>query len=145
MNQNVEYELVPATPDHAEALAAIHKAAFFDGESWSAHDIARQLVLPGAFGFLAEAGGMVMARVAADEAEILTVGVTPDARRRGLGRALLLAAHAEAVRRGARMMFLEVADHNDPAHRLYTALGFAEIGRRRNYYPDGSDALVMRL
>ena len=60
MNENVAYDLVPATPDHAEALAAIHKAAFFDGESWSAHDIARQLLLPGAFGFLAEAGGMVL-------------------------------------------------------------------------------------
>ena len=145
MNENVAYDLVPATPDHAEALAAIHKAAFFDGESWSAHDIARQLLLPGAFGFLAEAGGMVLARVAADEAEILTICVLPEARRRGLGRALLLATHEEAVRRGARMLFLEVADHNDPAHRLYTALGFAEIGRRKDYYPDGSDAVVMRL
>lgn len=145
MNENVDYALIPASPAHAEALAAIHTAAFFDGESWSARDIGRQLVLPGAFGFLTEAGGMVMARVAADEAEILTICVTPDARRRGLGRALLLAAHDEALHRGARKLFLEVADHNDPAHRLYTALGFVEVGRRRNYYPDGSDAVVMRL
>ncbi len=87
---------------------------------------------------------MVLARAAADEAEILTLGVVPTARRRGLGRALLDAAKAEAARRGARAVFLEVSTHNAAARRLYLASGFVEAGLRRRYYADGSDALLLR-
>jgi ribosomal-protein-alanine N-acetyltransferase len=52
---------------------------------------------------------------------------------------------ADAARRGAREMFLEVAEGNAAARALYAGLGAAEAGRRRRYYPDGSDALVLRL
>jgi ribosomal-protein-alanine N-acetyltransferase len=71
--------------------------------------------------------------------------VTPGARRRGLGTALLAAAMAGARLRGAEAMFLEVAAAGNPAALgLYRGLGFVEVGRRRRYYPDGSDALVLR-
>ncbi len=103
-----------------------------------------QLGLPGAFGRIHPDGGMVLARVAADEADILTIAVAPDVRRRGLGRALLLAAMAEAGRRGAKSMFLEVGVDNAAAAALYASCGFAQVGRRRGYYASGGDALVMR-
>ncbi|WP_198376957.1 GNAT family N-acetyltransferase, partial [Roseomonas rubea] len=72
-------------------------------------------------------------------------GVRPGARRAGLGRALMRALAAEAARRGAAELFLEVSEANGSARALYTGLGAAETGRRRRYYPDGSDALVLRL
>jgi len=87
---------------------------------------------------------MILARVAADEAEILTLAVTPAARRRGLGTALLRAAMHRARDLGATAMFLEVAVTNQPARALYASLGFSEAGSRRHYYSDGTDALILR-
>lgn len=134
----------PATPAHAAALAAIHAAAFPAPERWGADAMALQLGLPGAFGFIAPEGGMVLARVAADEAEILTLAVAPACQRRGVGRALLGAARAGAVARGAASLFLEVAASNLAALALYRSAGFVEVGVRRRYYSNGGDALVLR-
>lgn len=126
------------------ALAALHAAAFPPGEAWGPDAIHLMLAMPGAFGLWREAEGFVLARAAAGEAEILTLAVAPVARRRGLGAALLAAAMAAARARGAEAMFLEVSEGNAPARALYRSFGFAEVGRRRRYYPDGSDALVLR-
>ena len=125
--------IAPATPAHARVMAHIHGLAFPARESWGPDAIAIQLALPGGFGFLADPGGMAVARAATDEAEILTLAVAPEARRRGLGQALLAATMAEAARRGARAMFLEVAHSNASARALYAAAGFVEVGRRRRY------------
>jgi ribosomal-protein-alanine N-acetyltransferase len=134
-----------AGPAHPFALAAIHEAAFPPGEAWSVTMFAAQLGLPGVLGLLDEAGGMVLIRVAADEAEILTIGVAPEARRSGLGERLLAAAAAAAQDSGAAKLFLEVSARNAPARALYAKAGFSQIGRRRRYYADGADALVMSL
>jgi ribosomal-protein-alanine N-acetyltransferase len=88
---------------------------------------------------------MILIRVAADEAEILTLAVAPEARRTGLGRALLDAACEAARAAGAVRLFLEVSATNQAARALYDAAGFQQIGRRRRYYADGSDALTMSL
>ena len=125
-------------------MAALHAAAFPPGERWGADALAVQLGLPGAAGWLQGADGFVLFRVAADEAEILTLAVHPDRQRRGVGRALLGAALASAASSGARSMFLEVAETNAPACRLYAAAGFTEVGRRPRYYRGGRDALVLR-
>lgn len=135
---------VPATTLHAPALAAIHAVAFPPGERWGADAMALQLALPGAYGWIDPAGGFVLARVAADESEILSLAVVPDRRGQGLGRALLEQATTTAAGRGARAMFLEVAAANGPARALYAAAGFGEVGRRPGYYPGGGDALVLR-
>lgn len=128
----------------APALAALHAAAFPSGEAWGADAIAMMLAMPGAFGLWREAEGFVLARAAAGEAEILTLAVVPAARRKGLGAALLAGAMAAGRARGAEAMFLEVAEGNAAARALYLSFGFAEVGRRRRYYPDGSDALVLQ-
>jgi ribosomal-protein-alanine N-acetyltransferase len=128
----------------APALAALHAAAFPPDQAWSADTIALLLALPGAFGLWREGTGLVLARMAGDDAEILTFGVVPDARRRGHGAALLRGAVAVAGARGAGAVFLEAAANNAPALALYAREGFTEVGRRRRYYSDGADALVLR-
>jgi len=90
--------------------------------------------------------GFAIGRAAAGEAELLTLAVAPDARRKGHGRRLVAAFEAEAARRGARTAFLEVAMTNHAARTLYTRLGYSVTGRRPGYYGDSDqtiDALVM--
>jgi [ribosomal protein S18]-alanine N-acetyltransferase len=128
----------------AEALAAIHRAAFPPPQAWGLEAIGLSIGLPGVFGLIDEREGMILARSAGDEAEILTLAVVPASRRRGLGGALLAAALREARRRGAGTVFLEVSEANETARTLYTTAGFVEVGRRRRYYADGTDALILR-
>jgi [ribosomal protein S18]-alanine N-acetyltransferase len=136
--------MIEASPLHAAALAVVHEAAFPPGEVWDEAAFTGLLGQPGIFGLLDRRGGLVLARVALDEAEILTLAVAPAARRQGLGRALLAAALARARARGVTAMFLEVAAGNMAARTLYAAAGFERVGLRRGYYPDGADALVLR-
>lgn len=132
------------TPQDAAEAALIHAAAFPLAEAWGADAIGLMLGLPGTFGIIRPGLGFIMARVAADEAEVLTLAVRPEARRQGVGAGLLAAALAGAVARGAGSMFLEVSDRNPAARMLYGSAGFSEVGRRRRYYADGADALVLR-
>jgi ribosomal-protein-alanine N-acetyltransferase len=118
-------------------LAALHAACFQD--AWDAASLRTTLAAPGAFAFH-DRDGFVVARVASDEAEILTLAVAPQAR----GKGLLNAAIAEAEQRGARAIFLEVGRDNPAALALYAALRFANVGSRKGYY-GGRDALVLRL
>jgi [ribosomal protein S18]-alanine N-acetyltransferase len=136
--------LEPAGVAHAATMAAIHRAAFPPNEAWGSDAIALQLALPGVFGWLDQRGGMILARVAADEAEVLTLAVAPEARRQGIGTTLLETALRLARVRGARTAFLEVSDANTPARSLYKRAGFTLAGRRPRYYADGTDALVLR-
>lgn len=122
-------------------LAALHAACFSD--PWDAASLRRSLSAPGAFIFH-HADGFVLARVAAGEAEILSLVVAPQARGKGLGHALLRAAIGEAERAGAREMFLEVGSDNPVALALYARLGFVNVGSRKGYY-EGRDAQVLRL
>jgi [ribosomal protein S18]-alanine N-acetyltransferase len=133
-----------ATLAHAGVMAEIHHAAFPAAEAWSRDVMMLHLGLPLTFGFVHSLGGMILVRVASDEAEILTLAVHPGQRRRGIGSALLGAAKERAVALGAVVVFLEVGVTNDAARSLYAAHGFAEAGSRRRYYWDGTDALVLR-
>ncbi|WP_240335576.1 ribosomal protein S18-alanine N-acetyltransferase [Pseudotabrizicola algicola] len=132
-------------PDIA-ALAAIHAACFTLPRPWSAAEIESLLGSPEVFA-LVESSGFLMGRVVADEAEMLTLAVMPDARRTGMGRSLVQRFVTEARVRGAAQAFLEVAASNCGAIALYRQAGFVEVGRRKGYYsePDGTrvDALVL--
>ena len=129
---------------HAAAMAAIHRAAFPPNEAWGTDAFALQLVLPGVFGWLDRRGGMILARVAADEVEVLTLAVAPEARLQGVGTSLLDAAMTLAGSRGARTAFLEVSVGNAAARALYARAGFTPAGRRPRYYADGTDSLLLR-
>ena len=128
----------------AARLAALHAGAF--DAPWDA--AAFDSLLGEAGVHLAETpDGFILMRTVADEAEILTLAVRPSARRRGVGAGLVGRGAAEAAARGARRLFLEVAEDNDAARALYARAGFVEAGRRPRYYAraDGSraDALLL--
>jgi [ribosomal protein S18]-alanine N-acetyltransferase len=78
-----------------------------------------------------------------DEAHIATIASHPVWRGCGLGQCLMLALLDEAIARGAVLSTLEVRVGNTPARRLYEKLGFEEVGKRRSYYRDGEDALIL--
>jgi len=142
--------IVPAGSLDLEVLARLHGQAF--DEAWDAETFARILAAPGGFAFLArdEAGwaGFALCRTAADECELLSLGVMPGRRRRGVGRRLVERALDAARIRGARTLYLEVAEDNLAARTLYDGLGFLPVGRRRGYYARGPlrvDAITLRV
>ena len=131
-----------------ERLVPLHAACF--EEAWDLEALATLLAMPGAFALIAvaengEIFGFIMLRGAADEAEIISFGVHPGSRRRGVARCLLGAAIDMTARRGQRHVFLEVAADNHAARKLYLSEGFADVGRRPNYYhrTDGEIAAVV--
>lgn len=139
---------------HADDLARLH-AGLFDAP-WDAASFKQLLADAAAIAFVAcadagragrsgrpggESGrgcgqlcGFVVGRLAADEAEILTLGVAPNRQHLGIGRRLVEDLCHEAKKRGAYRLYLEVAAGNAAALALYDRLGFRESGRRRGYY-----------
>jgi ribosomal-protein-alanine N-acetyltransferase len=138
---------ITSTPQ-IETIAAVHNASFARG--WSAEAIRNLLEVKGTGAFIMEDGsGFALVRLIADEAEVLTLCVLKEHRRKGSGSALVKAFIGWAKGRGAVSIFLEVNEHNEAARLLYERHGFAIVARRNEYYrnEDGSHehALVMRL
>jgi len=141
--------LLWARPEHASAISKLH-ATLFD-EGWSETAIAKLIDHPGAVGLVAtiagpqNVGGFVLAQVAADEAEILTLGVGREWQRLGVGVHLVEGVKRAAAKAGARALHLEVAQSNAAALRLYEKMGFREAGRRKGYYvrPTGAEDAVL--
>ncbi|MGB3553688.1 MAG: GNAT family N-acetyltransferase [Jannaschia sp.] len=129
----------------AARLAALHSIAFRGPARWSA--AAFRVALDDPRCFLLREGegpdGFVLGRNVADEAELLTIAVSPDHRRRGLGRRLLTRFATEARACGAVAAFLEVAADNAAARALYAGCGWRAVGQRTGYY-EGIDAIAMR-
>ncbi|RUT25008.1 ribosomal-protein-alanine N-acetyltransferase [Asaia sp. W19] len=138
----------PARPCHAAVCSAVHEACFPEAERWTRDAFHALLGTPGALGWLSLDGdqprGLILVRQAGDEAEILTLGVHPACRRQGLARALLDHAVAFLAQRAVEALFLEVSTTNGAALALYACCGFRSCGLRKRYYPDGSDAQVLR-
>ena len=130
-------------------LAEIHAACFDD--PWTEDAFASLLASPGCFALVAQtagdddaAAGMILARVAGEDCEIITIGVRPPARRCGIATLLLEHTGVRALGLGATRQVLEVGVGNGPARGLYAALGFAECGKRRGYYgASGGDAVIL--
>jgi ribosomal-protein-alanine acetyltransferase len=136
--------------EDAEDLGNLHALSF--DHPWDAESIRELMVMPGALALAAMSHpgkplGFLLARAAADEAEILTLAVAPRHRRRHIGSRLLAGAADILAAAGARRLHIEVACSNIPATRLYETAGFAISGTRRDYYAksDGSceDAVMM--
>lgn len=134
--------MTPAT------LAALHARCFTTPRPWTEAEFATFLADPLAFLLVEGDAAFLLGRAVAGEAELLTLAVAPEARRRGLGQRLVSRFLYQARLRGADSAFLEVAADNAAAQALYARAGFAPAGRRRGYYPlpaGGSvDALVLR-
>ncbi len=146
--------LVPLKAAHSAAAAALHVEGFH--RPWSDGEFRALLAQENVFGFAAlvegkpkaPPAGFILARLAAGEAEILTVAVAKSVRRHGIGHQLvdetLRKLHAER----AQTLFLEVDGCNLAAVKLYKSFGFKKVGERPAYYegPEGKTAaLVMRL
>lgn len=131
-----------------DALAALHARCFTEApRPWTAREFAELAAAEGTL-LLCRPEGFALGRLAGPEAELLTLAVEPEARRRGIGTALVLAFEAAASARGADEIFLETAVENAPARGLYEALGYRPVGRRPGYYARAGrpplDALVFR-
>jgi [ribosomal protein S18]-alanine N-acetyltransferase len=146
-----ETAIRPAAAADLPRLAELEAAAF--AEPWSAGLLASELAQPGSLLLVAAAGGggqgpllgYACFRQAAGEAELLRVAVDPAARRRGLGRRLIAAGLERLRASGVARCHLEVRPANAAALAAYRTLGFTLCGRRRAYYRDGSDALLLQL
>ena len=145
-----EPALSEASRRDAAAIAKLHAAAFRHG--WSDGEIERMLLERNIVAHRVMSGrtlqGFILSRLAGGEAEILSVAVASAHRGRGLARALLNLHLRRLAGLGARAVFLEVDEDNEPARRLYQRAGFREVGRRPGYYQQGRDkaatALVLR-
>lgn len=124
-------------------LADLHIRCFqIHPRPWSAPEFESLLASPLNF-LLSRPRGFLLGRSVADEAELLTLAVAPDARRTGIASELLREFAATSRARGAAQAFLEVASDNAGAIALYAGAGWRNAGRRRNYYASGIDALLM--
>jgi ribosomal-protein-alanine N-acetyltransferase len=139
----------PASLRDAPKLAQLHGASFHRG--WGEAEFEQMLAERNTLVHRLRQGrktiGFAVSRMAADEAEILSIAVDPSHRGRGLSRNLLLTHLGHLAGRGVRTVFLEVEENNQPARRLYDRAGFAVTGRRERYYrQDGEqlNALIMR-
>ncbi|QRG09535.1 ribosomal protein S18-alanine N-acetyltransferase [Xanthobacter dioxanivorans] len=137
-----------ACADDIPHLAAIHARAFARG--WGVDEFERLLAERAVRAHVACGGGrrapvgFILSHVVPPEAEVLTVAVVTDRRRRGIGRLLLSHHLARLASEGVTTSFLEVEEANVAALALYRTLGYRETGRRRGYYAGGADALMLR-
>ncbi len=135
--------IIKADGVHGPAIAALHKRCF--DEAWSAFTVRQVLAMSGAFGFLAvedtregtgggDLLGFALGRSAAGECELLSLAIAAGERGQGIGGALVAVAMERAREDQVSRMFLEVAEDNTIARRLYDNFGFRPVGRRPRYY-----------
>ena len=135
------------TAEHVPQVALLEKLCFAD--PWSEMSIARELESIWSYWLVALDGddlvGYIGSQTSIDETDIMNVAVHPDHRRMGIAEGLIGHLVEELKKRGSRALMLEVRASNDPAIALYEKLGFAQVGRRKNYYRNPKeDALILR-
>ena len=134
-----------AQPEDAPAIAEVEAKAA--RQPWSVDSIAKHLALASTEAWVWESAFIeahLLTSKAADVAEVLTIAVLPQARRQGIGRALLRAAEAEWTSGATAEAFLEVRADNAGAKALYIGQGWVQVGERSRYYRDGCDAHILR-
>ena len=134
-------------PEDARGIEMLEEEIFPD--PWSYRDVVDLISTEGAMCFSAVDEGRVVAyvigRIIPPEGEIYRVAVSPEYRRRGIAYRLLDYAMKTSRGAGLECAFLEVRSQNTAAISLYTAYGFSEIGRRRDYYREPKDDAIVML
>ena len=132
---------------HVSQVAELEELCF--SAPWSANSIAHELTTDYSFWLVAEDDGTVVgyigSQIAFPEADVMNVAVRPEYRRRGVGQILVEALSTHLRNIDCESLTLEVRASNAPAIALYEKLGFAQVGRRPNYYRNPKeDALILR-
>lgn len=135
-----EVQLAPGNSRDLDSVIGIMDSAFDPrfGEAWTRSQCAGILPMPGVRLVLARLAdgspaGFSLFRLVSSDAELLLLGVSPQHRRRGIGRMLLDHFIDQARENGASKVHLEVRDGNE-AVAMYRSAGFSCVGRRRKYY-----------
>jgi ribosomal-protein-alanine N-acetyltransferase len=146
-----EIRLQQATPEFAGDISGLHGSLF--EKAWDAEGVRRLLEHPASVALVTTVErpwrviGFILAQLTADEAEILSLGVAATSQRAGIGRRLVQGLIDTAQRKGVQRIFLDVAAGNVAAIALYQTMGFAHMGRRKEYYShaggEREDALLM--
>ena len=140
-------EIRPMDQTHVAQIAELEKICFSD--PWSEASIASELSNPLSCWLVALEGerlaGYIGSQTVMGETDMMNVAVAPDYRRQGVGEKLILTLVDILKAQGSHWLMLEVRQSNAPARALYEKLGFAEVGRRKNYYSKPrEDALILR-
>ena len=138
--------LRPPQPGDIRAIAEAEQRCFSD--PWPGHLYAAEVLAPGRFHrVLVDGRGSLVAYLFSVwqylDLHVLKVATLPEHRRRGLARRLMATAEEHAAAMGGESVTLEVRVSNVAAVALYASMGYELVGRRRAYYTDGEDALVM--
>ena len=141
------FEILPMTAEDIAQVAALERVCFSD--PWPESVLENELQNELSFWLVAKQDGEVLGYVGSqsvlDEADMMNLAVRESARRQGIAKALVLALCGKLSQKGVRSLTLEVRDSNEPAIRLYEALGFAQVGKRPNYYfHPREDARILR-
>ena len=143
----MEFEIFPMTAEDIAQVAALEQACFSDPwpQSVLAHELENELSL----WLVAKQDGEVLGYVGSqsvlDEADMMNLAVRETARRQGIAKALVSVLCRKLSEKGVQSLTLEVRDSNEPAIRLYEALGFIQAGKRPNYYfHPREDARILR-
>lgn len=141
------FEILPMTAEDIAQVAALERACFSD--PWPESVLENELQNELSFWLVAKENGEVLGYVGSqsvlDEADMMNLAVRESARRQGIAKALVLALCRALSKEGVRSLTLDVRDSNEPAIRLYEALGFAQVGKRPNYYfHPKEDARILR-
>ena len=124
-------------------LATLYASAFPYSRAWSEAEFATLLSDENTY-LISETNGFALWRVADGEVELLTIAVAPNARRQGIADRLMTRSLAQAARK-AETAFLEVAEDNRAALRLYQRHAFTQVGHRPAYYARTSGPAVAAL
>ena len=129
-------KIIPMNESHVAQIAALEKQCFSD--PWSENSVASELENPLSLWLIAEEDGAVCGYVGSqtvlDETDMMNIAVHPDCRRKGIAAALITELVSRLKARGSRVLRLEVRESNFSAIALYEALGFTQLGLRKNYY-----------
>lgn len=139
-------KIIPMNEGHVAQVAALEKLCFSD--PWSENSIASELENPLSLWLIAEEDGAVCGYVGSqtvlDETDMMNIAVRPDCRRKGIAAALIAELVSRLKARGSRILRLEVRESNLPAIALYKAMGFTQLGLRKNYYRNPKEnALIL--
>lgn len=139
--------ILPMTAAHIAPIAALERVCFSD--PWPEAAVESELTNPLSLWLVAVEEGQVAGYVGSQsvlgEADVMNVAVSPEFRRRGVARALLLALERRLAENAVHCLTLEVRASNESAISLYHSLGYVQVGRRPNYYhKPREDALILR-